>query len=104
MPCRPLGRQSRASCVVCLWQSPQALIRAARHNAHLAQLYELAESLMGHYLRVDLAMRDVLAPAGIAPLPRDWPLEDLVLGTADGVGAALALAVPRGAQPMPRLP
>jgi hypothetical protein len=49
-------------------------------------------------------MRDVLAAAGITPLPRDWPLEDLVLGTADGAGAALALAVPRGEQPMPRLP
>jgi hypothetical protein len=47
------------------------LIRAARHNPHLTQLYELAESLMRHNLRVDLAMHDVLAPAGRRCLATD---------------------------------
>jgi hypothetical protein len=95
--------QSRTSCVFCFYQSPEELIRAARRNPHLAQLYELAEHLIGHDLRVDLAIRDVLAAAGITPLPRDWPLEPLVLGTVDGAGTALALAVLSGRQPMPRL-
>ena len=93
--------QSRASCVFCFYQSPAELIRAARLNPELAQLYELAEHLIGHDFRVDLAMRDVLSVAGIPPLPRDWPLAAVVLNAPDGQGTALALAVLRRDRPMP---
>lgn len=48
-------------------------------------------------------MCDVLAAAGMAPLPRDWPLDDLVLAMTDGAGTALAVAVLRGEQPLPGL-
>ena len=93
--------QSWARCVFCFYQSPAELVRAARLNPELAQLYELAEYLIGHDFRVDLAMRDVLSAAGIPPLRRDWPLEAIVLNASDGQGAALALAVLRRERPMP---
>lgn len=48
-------------------------------------------------------MCDVLATAGMAPLPPDWPLDDLVLAMTDCAGTALALAVLRGEQPLPGL-
>jgi len=94
--------QSRASCVFCFYQSPAELSRAARLNPELAQLYELAEYLIGHDFRVDLAMRDILTAAEIPPLPRNWPLEAIVRNTPDGHGTALALAVLRREQPMPK--
>jgi 3'-phosphoadenosine 5'-phosphosulfate sulfotransferase (PAPS reductase)/FAD synthetase len=95
--------QSRASCVLCFYQSPAELANAARHQPELAQLYELAEVLIGHDFRADLAMRDVLAAAGIAPLPRGWPLEAILRAAPDGRGTELALAVLRGQRPMPAL-
>jgi hypothetical protein len=69
---------------------------------HLAQLSGLAER-KGHDLWIDLAVRKVLAAAGMAPLPRDWPLDDLILAMTGGAGTALALAVLRGEQPIPGL-
>jgi len=93
--------QSRASCVFCFYQSPDELTRAARLNPELAQLYELAEYVIGHDFRVDLAMREILTAADIPPLPRGWPLEALTLNAPDGQGTALALAVLCGERPMP---
>jgi hypothetical protein len=45
---------------------------------HLAQLSELA-ARKGHDLWTDLAVRKVLAAAGMAPLPRNWSLDDASL-------------------------
>jgi 3'-phosphoadenosine 5'-phosphosulfate sulfotransferase (PAPS reductase)/FAD synthetase len=61
--------QSRASCVFCIFSSRQELIAAAVANAALAQRYELTERRIGHRFRVDLSMAEVLAAAGIPPLP-----------------------------------
>lgn len=52
---------------------------------------------------IDLAVCDLLTAAGMAPLPGDWPLDDLVPAMTNGASTELAPAVLRGEQPMPGL-
>ncbi len=93
--------QSRASCVFCVLNGNRGeLASAARLHPQLAQLYELAEWLIGHDFRADLAMRDVLAAAEVPLLPRDWPLEAIFQAAPAGTGTAVAIAVLRGELPV----
>lgn len=71
-PAYALG-QSRASCVLCIYLSPAELVRAAQANPLLAQFYALVEVTIGHRFRMNKAMVDVLAEAGIPMLPDDTP-------------------------------
>ncbi|MEV6929003.1 hypothetical protein AB0M46_31540 [Dactylosporangium sp. NPDC051485] len=59
--------------MLCIFLTPAELARAAQVNPLLAQCYALAEVTIGHRFRLNLAMVDVLAAAGIPMLPDDTP-------------------------------
>lgn len=76
-PAYTLG-QSRASCVLCIYLRRSELDTAAWHNPLLAQCYALTEQVIGHRLRADLGIGDVIAALGIPPLPGDTPIDAAV--------------------------
>jgi 3'-phosphoadenosine 5'-phosphosulfate sulfotransferase (PAPS reductase)/FAD synthetase len=101
-PAYGLG-QSRASCALCIFSSRAELISAAQANPELAQLYELVERRIGHRFRVALSMDELLAEAGISPLPDAWPLEAVFSSAPPAEATAVAVAILRRELPMPAL-
>jgi hypothetical protein len=102
-PAYGLG-QSRASCALCIFSSRAELVAAAQANPELAQLYELVERRIGHRFRVALSMSELLAEAGITPLPDAWPLEAVFLSAPPAEATATAVAILRRELPMPSQP
>ncbi len=57
----------RLSCVFCVLASKPALTRAARLNPGLAEEYRSLEERIGHTIKVDLSMADIIAAAQADP-------------------------------------
>ncbi|MEU2032809.1 hypothetical protein [Nocardia amamiensis] len=64
------ARFPRASCVFCVLSSRSALVRAAQLHPGLAAQYAAVERQIGHRIRADRSMADIVTEAAITTGPR----------------------------------